>query len=67
MLTRAYICHVSPRFLGEALTIAIRYSLVRKQFKDSKGNERKIMDYQLQQEKLVNALADFYSFVASGF
>jgi acyl-CoA oxidase len=32
MLTRSYLCYIWPRFAGIALTIAVRYSLVRTQF-----------------------------------
>ena len=37
---------------SKAITILTRYSLTRKQFKDSKGQEVPILDYQLQQEKI---------------
>jgi len=58
---RLIIAGHSFRQLGFALTIAIRYSLVRTQFKDDTKAERKILDYQLQQEKLFPLLAQFYA------
>ncbi|CAD8156667.1 unnamed protein product [Paramecium octaurelia] len=46
--------------LGIGLTIVIRYSLQRKQFKDSLGQEIPIFDYQLQQHKLIPLIAEMY-------
>jgi acyl-CoA oxidase len=49
--------------LSSALTIAIRYSLVRKQFTDPKNptEELKILDYQVQQYKLFTKLSLLYA------
>jgi acyl-CoA oxidase len=49
--------------LSCALTIAIRYSLVRKQFPDPKNptEELKILDYQVQQKKLFSTLGLLYA------
>ena len=58
---RLIIAGFSFRQLGTALTIAIRYSLVRTQFKDDEKKERKILDYQLQQEKLFPLLAQYFA------
>ena len=58
---RLIIAGYSFRQMGYALTIAIRYSLLRTQFKDDNKAERKILDYQLQQEKLFPLLAQFYA------
>jgi acyl-CoA oxidase len=45
--TRLTIVTWFPRTLGLALTIAIRYSLFRRQFKDADNlQERRILDYQ---------------------
>lgn len=52
MLTRKTLCDSYPRYAGLALTIAVRYSLIRHQFKGDDNQEIKIMDYQLQQEKV---------------
>lgn len=43
--------------LAKATTIATRYSLVRRQFKDDNGREVAIMDYQLQQDKIIPAIS----------
>ena len=44
--------------LAKGVTILTRYSLVRKQFKDSStGKEIPILNYQLQQEKVIPRIA----------
>lgn len=48
MLTRKTLCDTYPRYIGMALTIAVRFSLTRKQFMDDDKKEIVIMDYQLQ-------------------
>jgi acyl-CoA oxidase len=47
--------------LSKAITIATRYSLIRKQFKNDAGNEIQIFDYQLQQEKIIPHIAESYA------
>ena len=50
-------------YLGVALTVVMRYSAYRRQFKTlPDGSERKILDYQLQQYRLVPLLARGYAF-----
>lgn len=51
-----------------ALTIAVRYSEVRRQFNTLPGTtkERKVMDYQLQQLKLIPALASVFGQLFGG-
>lgn len=50
---------------SSALTIAIRYSIVRKQFSDPQNpdTEVKLLDYQIQQYKLFTQLSRVYAFV----
>jgi acyl-CoA oxidase len=55
--TRGFIPTAVFFSLSKAVTIIMRYSLYRKQFKDTKGNEMPILDYQLQQEKIFPRLA----------
>ena len=57
LMTRSLIPIVVFYGLSKASTIITRYSLVRKQFKDSKGNEVPILNYQLQQEKVFPRIA----------
>jgi len=52
--------------LAKALTITVRYNLVRTQFKDEKGHERKVLDYQTQMDKLIPLIASAYTFNAGG-
>lgn len=61
MKIRYWICHGSYQYLAQALTIAIRFSLVRTQFHDDDGNERKLLDYQTQQDKLLPLLAQAFA------
>lgn len=44
-----------------ALTIAVRYGDVRRQFADPSGAERRLLDYQAYQENLLPALATTYA------
>ena len=51
--------------LAKSLTIAIRYSFVRSQFKNQKGPDgqivqRKLMDYQTHRYKLMTNLASLF-------
>lgn len=39
----------------------MRYSIIRRQFKDENNIERKVIDYQLQQDKLIPLIADTYA------
>jgi len=56
MQTRSAITISCWKGLSQACTIGVRYSLVRTQFADESGKERKILDYQLQQDKLITNL-----------
>lgn len=49
MEIRKYISCAYPKIYASAITIATRYSLFRRQFKNAAKEEIKIMDYQLQQ------------------
>lgn len=46
---------------SKATLIVTRYSLVRSQFRDHKKNEVPILDYQLQQEKVLTKIAEVYA------
>jgi len=61
MQIRTQILIASAMFLAQALTIGVRYSLVRLQLKDESGQKLKIFDYQLQMEKLIPLIADAYA------
>jgi len=61
MQTRSAINISCWKGLSQALTIGVRYSIIRTQFADENGKERKILDYQLQQDKLITNLALVYA------
>ncbi|CAL2027462.1 unnamed protein product [Caenorhabditis brenneri] len=55
-------------FMAHALTIAVRYSAVRRQgFLEDKSQEVKVLDYQTQQHRLFPAIARSYAFIFCGF
>ncbi|RHZ59339.1 hypothetical protein Glove_364g39 [Diversispora epigaea] len=64
---RADIISKAAYYLAAVLTIAIRYSIIRKQGnKFSSQDEFQIIDYQFQQYKLFNGLARSYTFLFTG-
>lgn len=56
---RIQILKFSGYYLSKALTIAIRYAVVRTQFKDKSGSdkERQLIDYQTHQNRLFPLVA----------
>lgn len=63
LLGRASIPQVCFWYLSKSVTILTRYSLVRTQFKDSIGKEIPILDYQLQQDKVLPRIAEAYAMI----
>ena len=63
MSIRRIVITASPLFLAQILTIGVRYSLIRSQFKNEAGVETRVMDYQLQQDKLIPLIADTYAMI----
>ncbi|XP_057970388.1 acyl-coenzyme A oxidase 2, peroxisomal [Malania oleifera] len=59
---RVGLAYSSVSVLKVAVTIAIRYSLLRQQFGPPKKPEVSILDYQSQQHKLMPMLASSYAF-----
>lgn len=59
---RVGLAHGSVGVLKTAVTIAVRYSLLRQQFGPPKQPEISILDYQSQQHKLMPMLASTYAF-----
>lgn len=66
MIVRKLISTVWPKVLGQGAAIATRYSFFRKQFKDEHNNETPIIEYQLQQMKIIPIIADFYAICIAG-
>ena len=60
MRTRAFLLINAYVSMFKAVTIATRYSLFRTQFKDSKGREISIFNYQMQREKLLREISRAY-------
>lgn len=65
MKVRITLLSTSAMVLGKAVCIATRYSFLRKQFRDSRGQEVPVIDYQLQQNKLFPLLAKSYIMAAN--
>ena len=67
METRVWIAGMSPGFLAMGLTIAGRYSVVRRQFSTQEGTrlERKLLDYQTHMFKFAPLLAYSFAFNAA--
>lgn len=61
LIIRSIIPLVCSQGLAKAATILTRYSLIRTQFKDDNGKEVPILDYQLQQEKVIPRIAEAYA------
>lgn len=61
LIIRSLIPAVVFYGISKAATICTRYSLVRSQFKDSKGKEIPILNYQLQQEKVIPRIAESFA------
>lgn len=61
MNVRIALLHSSSYHLGKALAITVRYSHIRSQFKDQSFTEVPIIDYQLQQHKLIPLIAKTYA------
>lgn len=59
---RVALAYSSVGILKIAVTIAVRYSLLRQQFGPPKEPEVSILDYQSQQHKLMPMLASAYAF-----
>jgi acyl-CoA oxidase len=66
MEIRKLISCVFPKAYSCAITIATRYSLFRRQFKNIAKEEIQIIDYQLQQEKIIDRVAEYYAITLAG-
>lgn len=61
MRVRTSLLSISYRTLATSLTVAVRYSYLRKQFHDSDGKEQIIMNYQTQRARLFPLVAQTYA------
>ncbi|UJR20018.1 hypothetical protein I4U23_023152 [Adineta vaga] len=60
---RLRLINTSLIALIQAMTIAVRYSAIRFQGLNPSGKETRILDYPLQQEKLIPSLSTTYAFL----
>ena len=65
LITRSNITRILLSQYSKIITIITRYSLLRKQFTDSKGKEIPVLDYQTQQVKVISRIGEVYACVAS--
>lgn len=65
MKIRVFISVICPRLYGIVITTSTRYSMFRKQFKGKSG-EKKIIDYQTQQDKIISRVAEAYAILSAG-
>lgn len=65
MKIRLFISVICPRLYGIIITVATRYSMFRTQFKD-KGGEKKVIEYQTQQDKIISRVAEAYAILSTG-
>ncbi|CAF2817046.1 unnamed protein product [Rotaria sp. Silwood2] len=65
LATRVSLCAFFSILLARVTTIAVRYSAVRRQGQNPSGKETQVLDYPLQQEKLVPCIATTYAFFYS--
>lgn len=61
LMIRSVIPYLTYIKTSKAVTILTRYSLFRKQFKDNKGADIPVLDYQLQQEKIFPRIAEVFA------
>ena len=61
LITRSNITQILANSLSKVCTITTRYSLARTQFKNSKGIEVPVFNYQTQQEKIIPKIAEAYA------
>ena len=66
MSIRMYISCTYPKAYEQVITIAVRYSMFRRQFKNKANEEIPIIEYQLQQEKLIPRVAEYYAMTITG-
>lgn len=61
LITRSNLTKILANCVSKIATIATRYSVIRKQFKNDKGEEMPVLDYQTQQEKIIPRIAETYA------
>jgi acyl-CoA oxidase len=65
LMTRSAINTVVSKQYSKIITIITRYSLLRKQFRNEKGEEIPVLDYQTQQAKVISRIGEVYAYLAT--
>ena len=65
LMTRSAINTVISKQYSKIITIITRYSLLRKQFRNEKGEEIPVLDYQTQQAKVISRIGEVYAYLAT--
>ena len=55
-----------PKVYAQVIIIAARYALFRKQFKNERKQENPVIEYQLQQDKVLPRIAEYYAVTVAG-
>jgi acyl-CoA oxidase len=66
MIIRQTISCFYPKIYSEAIIIATRYSLFRKQFLNTVKKEIPVIDYQSQKEKIIPRVAEYLAVTIGG-
>jgi len=66
MHIRELISCAIPKLYAQAIIIGARYSLFRKQFKDGNKKEIPVIEYQIQQDKILSRVAEYYAITVGG-
>ena len=66
MFVRELIGCTCPRVYAQATIIAARYSLFRKQGVGHDKKQNTIIEYQTQQEKVLQRIAEYYAITIAG-
>lgn len=66
MFIRELISCSVPKLYAQAIIISTRYSFFRKQGVGHKKEESTILDYQLQQDKVLPRIAEYYAITLAG-
>lgn len=66
MVVRRLLSGHATKMYSQSIRIAGKYAFARKQFKNDKKEEIPIIDYQLQQNKLISCLAEHFAVQVGG-
>lgn len=61
LITRSGVNNIIANHFSKVALITTRYSILRKQFKNSKGEEISVLDYQTQQAKVLSRIGEVFA------